>query len=60
MSVLQKQRARDPDLGYAVDSLELMCESLPLLEANDTKVITNAGGLNPLGCAEKSRRSPPS
>ena len=60
MSVLQKQRARDPDLGYAVDFLELMRESLPLLEANDTKVITNAGGLNPLGCAEKSRRSPPS
>lgn len=53
MSVLQKQRARNPDLGYAVDFLELMRESLPLLEANGTKVITNAGGLNPLGCAEK-------
>ncbi len=53
MSVLQKQRARNPDLGYAVDFLELMHDSLPLLEANGTKVITNAGGLNPLGCAEK-------
>ena len=55
MSVLQKQRARDPDLGYAVDFLELMRESLPLLEANDTKVITNAGGLNPPGLRRKGR-----
>ncbi len=53
MSVLQKQRARDPDLGYAVDFLELMHESLPLIETSGCKVITNAGGLNPLGCAEK-------
>ena len=53
MSVLQKQRARNPDLGYAVDFLELIHESLPLLKANGTKVITNAGGLNPLGCAQK-------
>ncbi len=51
MSILQKQRNRNPALGYAVDFLDQMRECLPLL--GQTRIITNAGGINPRGCAEE-------
>jgi len=50
MSIMQKQRARDPKAGYARDFLAMVEETLPLLAERHVKVITNAGGVNPLGC----------
>jgi len=50
MSIMQKQRARDPRAGYARDFVAQVREALPLLAANGTRVITNAGGVNPLAC----------
>jgi hypothetical protein len=52
MSILQKQRSRDPSLGYAKDFPPLMERLLPRLVAGGVRVISNAGGVNPLGCAE--------
>lgn len=52
MSILQKQRARDPTRGYAVDFLDQMGDCLPLLVELGTRLISNAGGINPRGCAE--------
>ena len=49
MSILQAQRARDPQAGFARDFLEQMRECLPLMVERDVTVITNAGGINPLG-----------
>ncbi len=49
MSILQAQRARDPQAGYARDFLEQMRECLPLMVERDVTVITNAGGINPVG-----------
>jgi len=49
MSILQAQRARDPGAGFARDFLEQMRECLPLLVERDVTVITNAGGINPVG-----------
>ncbi len=52
MSIMQKQLARDPDAGYARD---FITQVEPLLEdvvARKIKIITNAGGVNPSGCAE--------
>ena len=57
MSILQKQRARDPNAGYARDFVSLMREILPDCVANDIKVLSNAGGVNVTGCAEAIRET---
>ncbi len=51
MSILQKQRAKNPNLGYPHDFISLMKRALPLLRKRRVRLITNAGGLNPLGLA---------
>jgi len=50
MSIMQKQRARDPRAGYARDFVQQVRETLPLLVERGTRVISNAGGVNPLAC----------
>ena len=50
MSIMQKQRARDPRSGYARDFIAQVRETLPTLSERGTRVITNAGGVNPLAC----------
>ena len=52
MSILQKQKARDPRLGYAKDFVPLMERILPTMAERGIKVTTNAGGVNPRACAE--------
>jgi len=50
MSIMQKQKSRDPNLGYAKDFIPLMKTLLPLLVEKNVKLITNAGGVNPVAC----------
>ncbi|KXK01227.1 MAG: hypothetical protein UZ17_ACD001001856 [Acidobacteria bacterium OLB17] len=57
MSILQKQRARDPEAGYARDFVSLMREILPDIVEKNIKVLSNAGGVNVAGCAEKIREA---
>src|SRR2546430_12533580 len=52
MSIMQKQRARDPNAGYARDFVSLMAEILPDCVEKGIKVLSNAGGVNVTGCAE--------
>ena len=52
MSILQKQKTRDPTLGYAKDFVPLMERILPLLVERRIKVTANAGGVNPRACAD--------
>lgn len=52
MSIMQKQRSRDPALGYAKDFIPLMERILPLLVERGVRVTTNAGGVNPRACAD--------
>lgn len=52
MSILKKQQLRDPKLGYAKDIPGLMKKILPECKKRNIKIITNGGGVNPLGCAE--------
>lgn len=52
MSILQKQHARDPKAGYAGDFLKQIEPLLEVLRARGIKIITNAGGVNPEGCAK--------
>jgi hypothetical protein len=57
MSIMQKQRARDPQAGYARDFVTLMREILPDCVERDIKVLSNAGGVNVTGCAEALRQT---
>jgi hypothetical protein len=50
MSIMQKQRARDPRAGYARDFVAQVRETLPLLLERGVRAISNAGGVNPLAC----------
>jgi len=52
MSIMQKQRSRDPSLGYARDFVPLMERLLPDLVRKHIRVTANAGGVNPRACAE--------
>ena len=51
MSIMQKQRSRNADLGYAKDFVPLMRRLLPTLVSKGVRVIANAGGVNPRACA---------
>ncbi len=51
MSILQKQKNKNPELGYAKDIPELMKRILPIIKQKNIKVITNGGGVNPIACA---------
>nr|BCX01862.1 MAG: hypothetical protein KatS3mg041_1908 [Bacteroidota bacterium] len=53
MSILKKQQLRNPELGYARDFPELMEEILPDIVERNIRVITNAGGVNPLACRDR-------
>ncbi len=55
MSILQKQRARDPNAGYARDFVALMKQILPACVARGIRVTANAGGVNVEGCAQAVR-----
>ncbi len=55
MLILHKQRARNAELGYASTFLLQMEQVLAACKERGVKVVTNAGGLNPAGCAEKVR-----
>lgn len=52
MSIMQKQRARSPEAGYARDFVPLMERIFPKCIEGGVRVVTNAGGVNPEGCAE--------
>lgn len=51
MSILQKQRNRNPEAGFARDFVSLMHEILPDCVEKNIKVLSNAGGVNVAGCA---------
>ena len=53
MSIMQKQKSRDPKAGFARDFVPLMQRLLPDVVARRIRVTSNAGGVNPRGCAEQ-------
>src|SRR4051812_42286299 len=56
MSILATQKARDPTAGYATDFLSALERLGPqLLARPQMKIVTNAGGMNPGGCAARAR-----
>ncbi len=57
MSIMRKQMDRDPTAGYARDFVPLIESIWRRCVADDVKVVSNAGGVNPRGCAEAAARA---
>jgi hypothetical protein len=55
MSILQKQKERDPQMGYARDFIGAIESVLPAVANRGVRVIANAGGVNPGACAAAVR-----
>lgn len=53
MSIMQKQKLRNPEYGYARDFVDVVSNVLPDIADRGIKVISNAGGVNPEACKEK-------
>ena len=56
LSILAIQREKDPSLGYARDFVEVVKSLVPHWKKGvKMRIVTNAGGLNPEGCARACR-----
>lgn len=52
MSIMQKQKMRNENYGYARDFVGVIREVLPEIRRNGVRVISNAGGVNPNACKD--------
>lgn len=50
MSIMQKQKMRDPEKGYAMDFIPMLRKILVTCHEKGVKIIANAGGVNPNAC----------
>lgn len=58
LSIMAIQRAKDPTAGYARDFVEVVISLAPFwLAGGTTKIVTNAGGLDPVACARACREA---
>ncbi len=56
MSILALQKQRKPQAGFATDFLDVLERLGPSLRRQPRlRVVTNAGGMNPVACAEQAR-----
>ena len=53
LSIMQKQKNKNPKAGYALDFILFLKKTLPLIKEKGIKVITNAGGVNPYECRQQ-------
>ena len=53
MAILAAARSKKPEMGYATDFVDIAMKSvLPEVMKRGIKVVVNAGGINPQGCAD--------
>ena len=52
LAILQKDRQRDPALGYARDVVPMLLRLWPLMAERGVRFVCNAGGLNPHGASQ--------
>ena len=53
LSIMQRQKLKNPNFGYASDFIDLIGRCPERLIKNNIKIITNAGGANPDSCRDK-------
>jgi Acyclic terpene utilisation family protein AtuA len=55
MSILARQREKDPETGFAGDFLDVLASLVPALKKQSRlKIVTNAGGVNPAVCGRRA------
>ncbi len=59
MSIVQKQKLENPELGYARDFPPLIGRIAKQIRERGVTVIANAGGVNPAACAREVKRLAP-
>lgn len=56
MSIMARARSRDPERGYATDFVSaVMKPNLAEIASQGVKILSNAGGVNPVACAKAVR-----
>ncbi len=53
LSIMMRQKLKNPKLGYATDFIGFIRRVLPELKERGVRVLTNAGGLNPRACRNR-------
>jgi acyclic terpene utilization AtuA family protein len=53
LSIMMRQKLKNPKLGYATDFIGFVRRVLPELKERNVRVLTNAGGLNPHACRNR-------
>src|SRR5688572_3381844 len=55
MSILARQREKNPAAGYAADFLDIVRSLVPALKSQPRlKIVANSGGMNPESCARET------
>ena len=57
MSILARSKLKDSDKGFASDFLMQVEPLLPLIKEKGIKILTNAGGINPISCRTMLERA---
>jgi hypothetical protein len=53
LSIMMRQKLKDPRLGYATDFIDFVRRVLPEIKERRVRILSNAGGLNPRACRER-------
>jgi hypothetical protein len=53
LSIMMRQKLKNPKLGYATDFIGFIRRVLPELKDRNVRILTNAGGLNPKACRSR-------
>lgn len=53
MALLQRQKLKNPALGYIPDAVQYMKAMMPAARANGTRLVSNGGGVNSRAAAQK-------
>ena len=56
MSIMQRQRQKNPAAGYARDFPEMLRQVLPVAREQGIRIVTNAGGVNSAACLKACRQ----
>ena len=59
MAILSRAKQKSPDQGYARDLIETIAANISGYRATGARVVTNAGGINPMAAAELIRQADP-
>jgi len=52
MSILASAKMKDPKMGYATDFIRQVTPLLPMIKEDGIKILSNAGGINPIACRD--------